>query len=318
MHQSSFSAFHFREKETRSWRFLQEMEKVLPWGRFVNHIKKWKKEEMKAGRKGFSPGTLLRMWLLQQWYGMSDEETEDRIYDQYSFQMFLAIDVGQPIPDATTLCRFREWLIHHEVQSKLLREVNKFLEEKGLLLKKGSIADATIIHASSSTKNEAKKRDPDASSTKKGNQYHFGYKLHAGVDAGSRIIRKARVTTAKTHDSEIFEELLSGDERFVSGDKGYFQRARKTELRRRGIFCGILDRAVRGKKLSLKQRKRNKKLSGIRAAVEHPFHVMKNIFGWAKTRYKGLSKNTAHFIGLCALQNLYVSRKKLLALASMA
>lgn len=317
MHQSSFSAFHFREKETRSWKFLQEMEKVLPWGRFVNHVKKWKREEVKAGRKGFSPETLLRMWLLQQWYGMSDEETEDRIYDQYSFQMFLGIDVGQAIPDSTTLCRFREWLMKNQVQSKLLKEVNGFLEEKGLLLKKGTIADATIIRASSSTKNAEKKRDPDASSTKKGNQYYFGYKLHTGVDAGTRIVRKAKVTGANTHDSAVFEDLLSGDERFAGGDKGYFQRARKVELRKRGIFCGILDRSVKGKKLSGKQQKRNKKLSGVRASVEHPFHVMKNIFGWAKTRYKGISKNTEHFIGLCALQNLYVSRKKLIALVSL-
>jgi len=312
MKQSTLSAFHFREKETRTWRFLQEMDTVIPWVRFLNIIKKWKKEETKVGRNGFDPETLLRMWLLQQWYAMSDEETEDRIYDQYSFQMFLGVDYGDPIPDATTLCRFRNWLTKNKIQSKLLKEVNLFLEEKGLLLKKGTIMDATTIKASSSTKNEKKERDPDASSTKKGNTWSFGYKVHTGVDAGgSKIIRQAKVTTAKVHDSSMFDELLSGDEKIVLGDKGYFNETRKTQLREEGIFCGILDRAVRGKKLSSHQQKRNKKLSSVRASVEHPFHVIKNIFGWTKTRYKGIVKNTEHFIGLCALQNIFISRKKL-------
>lgn len=312
MKQSSLSAFHFREKETRSQRFLTEMDKVLPWGRFLNHIKKWKKEEISAGRNGFLPETLLRMWLLQQFYALSDEQVEDEIYDKLSFQSFVGIDLGDAIPDATTLCRFRNWLTKNQVQSKLLKEVNLYLEEKGLILKKGTIMDATTIKASSSTKNEKKKRDPEAGSTKKGNTWSFGYKVHTGVDAGgSKIIRQAKVTTAKIHDSDMFDKLLSGDEQIVLGDKGYFKGERKTKMRAQGIFCGILDRAVRGHKLSSKQTKRNKKLSSVRASVEHPFHVIKNIFGWAKTRYKGILKNTEHFIGLCALQNLYISRKKL-------
>jgi len=312
MKQSSLSAFHLREKETRSHRFLAEMDKVLPWVRFLNHIKKWKKEEITAGRKGFEPERLLRMWLLQQFYALSDEQVEDGIYENLSFQSFVGIDLGDAIPDATTLCRFRDWLTRNEMQTKLLKEVNHFLGEKGLILKKGTIMDATTIKAPSSTKNEKKERDPDASSTKKGNTWSFGYKVHTGVDAGSRIIRTAKVTTAKIHDSAMFEELLSGDERMVGADKGYFNSERKRDLRAKGIFCGILDRAVRGHKLSSKQQKRNKKLSSVRAYVEHPFHVLKNIFHWPKTRYKGLVKNTQHFIGLCALQNIYISRKKLL------
>lgn len=307
--QQSFSAFHFRDKVTRTRKFLAEMEKVIPWNLVLALAQDWKTAEV--GRKGFSSEIMLRMWFLQNWYGLSDEEVEDRLYESMSFQQFLKIDLGSPIPDATTLCRFREWMNEHGVQKKLFENVNDFLDQKGLFVKKGTMEDATIISAPKNRKNEKKRfHDEDASNTRKNAQWYRGYKLHTGVDIGSKLIRKAKTTTAKVNDSTCFEDLLSGDERAVFADKGYYQEERKWRLRKQGIFCGILDRTHRGKKLSSHQLKRNRKLSKIRAFVEHPFNIIKHRFKYAKTRYVGLMKNSAHMFGICMLHNLYVVRKK--------
>jgi IS5 family transposase len=308
--QPSFNALMFRDKITRSQKFLSEMEKTLPWRKLLDLLKNWKTSEV--GRKGYQGETMLRMWLLQNWYGLSDELTEEKIYDSFSFQQFMKLDLGCPIPDATTLCLFRQWLTDQSIQEKMLEAVNDFLEEKGLLVKKGALLDATVVEAAKSKKNKAKKyHDTDASSTKKGNRWYRGYKLHCNVSSG-KIIAKAIITTASCHDSSQADDLLTGKEQAVFADKGYYSEERKSMLRKQKKFCGILDKAARGHPLKSSQKRRNRKLSSVRAFVEHPFNILKNRFNLKKTRYVGLKKNTAHLLGLCALHNLVVTRRLLL------
>lgn len=312
--QSSFSALFFREKITRTRAFLAEMEQVLPWKILTAQLKDWKTAEI--GRKGFSPETMLRMWLLQNWYGLSDECVEERVYESMSFQHFLGIDLGHPIPDATTLCLFRQWMTEHGVQGALFQKVNAFLEERGLLVKQGTIEDATIVPTPTSRKNAKQAfHDGEAGTTKKGNTWHRGYKLHTGTDTHSKIIHTLTVTPANIHDGTQFEKLLHGKEEAVFADKAYYSEERKSSLRKRGIFCGILDKQHgRGHPLSLRQQERNRRKSRVRSFVEHPYNVIKNRFHLFKTRYVGLAKNTAFLFGLCMLANLYTVRKRLLLL----
>lgn len=312
LQQSSLAAFHFRDKTTRTEKFLTAMDSVIPWRLFREILRNWKTAEV--GRKGFAPECMGRMWLLQNWYGLSDEETEEHCYDRLSFQRFLGIDVGQPIPDATTLCRFREWMVAHGIQEKLFSVVNEFLEEKGLLLRKGTIEDATIIQTPLSRKNEKRSyNDDEAGTTKKGNRWYRGYKLHTGTDTHSRIIHAVTVTSANRHDGSQFDLLLHGKEQAVFADKAYYSEERKCFLRRRGIFCGILDKAhSRGKPLTYRQEERNRRKSRVRSFVEHPYNIIKNRFHVLKTRYVGLTKNTAYLLGLCMLSNLYIVRRHLL------
>jgi len=309
--QSSFSALLFREKVTRTQKFLTEMEQILPWSILLAPLQEWKTSE--TGRKGFPPETMLRMWLLQNWYGLSDELTEERIYESMSFQQFLKLDLGHPIPDATTLCLFRQWMVAHGVQERLFQAVNALLEERGILVKKGTIEDATVIETAKSRKNEKKSyHDQEAGTTKKGNRWYRGYKLHTGVDHSSRIIHTAIITPANVADGTQFEQLLHGSEQAVFADKAYYGEERKWRLRQQGIFCGILDRRHRGKALTRRQQERNRRKSRVRSFVEHPYHIIKNRFHVLKTRYVGLTKNTAYFLGLCMLANLCVARRPLL------
>ncbi len=309
--QSSFSALFFREKVTRTQKFLADMEEILPWHLLLTPLRDWKTAD--TGRKGFSAETMLRMWLLQNWYGLSDELTEERVYEGMSFQRFMGIDLGQPIPDATTLCLFRQWMVDHGVQEQLFHAVNGFLEERGLLVKKGTLEDATVIETAKSRKNGKKSyNDEEAGMTKKGNRWFRGYKLHTGTDAHLPIIHTAKVTPANTHDGSQFDALLHGKEEAVFADKAYYSEERKSMLRKSGKFCGILDRAHRGKPLTNRQQQRNRQKSRVRSFVEHPYNIIKNRFHVSKTRYVGLTKNAAFFVGLCMLHNMYVARRHLL------
>lgn len=310
--QSSFSALFFREKITRTQKFLTEMEEILPWHLLLPPLQDWKTAE--TGRKGFLPVTMLRMWLLQNWYGLSDELMEERVYESMSFQRFLGLDLGQPIPDATTLCLFRQWMVEHGVQEQLFQSVNGFLEERCLLVKKGTLEDATVIETAKSRKNEKRSyHDAEAGTTKKGNRWYRGYKLHTGTDAHSRIIHTVTVTPAHRNDGSQFESLLHGREEAVFADKAYYSEERKSLLRKQGIFCGILDKCHgRGKPLTYRQEERNRRKSRVRSFVEHPYNIIKNRFHVLKTRYVGLTKNTAYFVGLCMLSNLYIVRRRLL------
>jgi IS5 family transposase len=298
------------EKPTKAAKFLQEIDQSVPWYRINKLLKSWK--EADTGRKGFSPETMFRMSLLKDFYGLSDAETEEQIHDRLSFRKFMKIGLDEPIPDETTLCKFRSWLTEHNKQEELFRIVNRYLDEKGHFIKKGVLVDATIIDAPMNKSNDKKEWiDKDATSTKKGSKWFRGYKAHIGTDQGSNLIVEVITTTAKVSDTVCFDALVPEYATAVLGDKGYFSKERKKALRERGVFCGILDKPGPGKKLSNKQIKRNKKLSAARAFVEHPFNIIKNRFKFKKTRYVGIIKNTAQIYILAALHNLYKVRKML-------
>lgn len=286
-------------------KFLNQMDQVVPWKKLCSIIKPYHPQP-KTGRKRIEIERKLRILCLQQWYNLSDPGVEDAIYDRNSFQKFLSIDIlTESVPDETTICNFRNLLQEHGLFKKILTLINKHLEQKGLLMKEGTVVDATLIAAPSSTKNQSGKRDPEMSSTQKNGKWHFGMKAHVGVDPKSGLVHSLTTTTAKVHDTHKFDDLLHGEEKAVLGDKGYFNSSRKQSLRQRGVFCGILDKASRNTQLSPSQKKRNRKLSRARAVVEHPFQVIKCQWNYRKTRYRGLEKNTGQLNFLFSLYNCF-------------
>lgn len=302
-----------KKKQTKREKFLSEMDQVVPWDKLVGMIEP---HYPKAGngRRPMGLEPMVRVYFVQQWYGLSDPGMEEALYDIESVRRFAGIELGeQEIPDESTILNFRHLLEKHGLTEKLFDQVNAYLSEKKLLFRAGTIVDATLIHAPSSTKNKDKKRDGEMSSTKKGNNYHFGMKVHTGTDSQSGLVHTVKVTTARVHDKQEIDELLHGDEKAVFGDKGYFSDQDKRSARKAGLFWGVLDKAKSKKRLSHKQKRRNKKLASIRAKVEHPFRVVKRQFGYLKTRYRGLKKNAAQIYTLFALANLYRVRKPLLA-----
>ena len=217
------------------------------------------------------------------------------------------------IPDETTILNFRHLLEKHQLTEKLFVEVNKHLADQGITLRSGTLVDATIIDAPSSTKNEAKARDPEMSSTKKGNDWYFGMKAHVGVDADSGIVHSLDTTTAKVHDSQVWDDLLHGKETSVWADKGYVSAAREAAFSGVGKFWGVMRKAAKGGKLHPIEEDINRIIAKVRARVEHPFRVIKRQFGYIKTRYRGLAKNRAQLFTLFALGNLFLVRRKLMA-----
>jgi IS5 family transposase len=257
---------------------------------------------------------MLKIYFLQHWYNLSDPEMEDAIYDRNSFQKFLDIDMmKETAPDETTILHFRHLLEKNNLQERMFKKMNRILEAKGLLLRRGTITDATIITAPSSTKNQSGKRDEEMSSTKKGNAWYFGMKAHTGTDKDSGLVHTLRTTTAKVHDSAVFDRLLHGQEKEVYGDKAYHNNKKAEEFKFKGIKWKVHQKATRGKKLTKKEEERNRCLSKIRGRVEKPFLVVKHLWGLRKTRYKGLFKNTLSLFTSFMLANLFHIRKKLLA-----
>lgn len=314
MFQNSFLALA-HNKKLRCERFLDEMNGVIPWGKLVGKILPYY-EKKETGRKKKEVTMMLKIYFLQQWYNLSDPSAEEAIYDRNSFQKFLGIDLlSESVPDETTILNFRHLLETHRLQEEFFKTVNRILEEKGLMMKEGTIVDATIIAAPSSTKNKTKKRDVEMSSTKKGNAWFFGMKAHVGVDDTSGLVHSLKTSTAKIHDNAMAEQLWHGKEKRKFGDKGYYDEEAKRKARADGIFWGVLDRGKRGQGLSGSQKKRNKKLSSIRSKVEHPFQILNCQWKYEKVRYRGLFKNTMQLFSLFALINLFRVRKKLLATA---
>jgi IS5 family transposase len=312
MFQNSFLSLA-QYKKLRCERFLDEMNEVIPWGKFVGKILPYY-ETKETGRKKKEVTMMLRVYFLQQWYNLSDPAAEEAIYDRNSFQKFLGLDLlSDSVPDETTILNFRHLLEEHELQKKFFETVNLILEEKGLMMREGTIVDATIITAPSSTKNKEKKRDPEMSSTKKGNDWFFGMKANIGVDDQSGLVHTLKTSTAKVHDNAVAEELWHGWEKRKFGDKGYYDQKAKRRARKEGIFWGILDRGKKGHPLSSSQKKRNKKLSSVRSKVEHPFQVLNCQWKYEKVRYRGLFKNTMQMFTLFALINLFKVRKKLIS-----
>jgi transposase, IS5 family len=300
-------------KQLRCEKFLDEMEQIMPWGQLITLIGKHSVEQTQ-GRKRKELILMIKIHCLQQWYDLSDPAMEEAIYDRNSFQKFLGLDLlSEAVPDETTILNFRHLLEEHKLQEEFFRIVNKLLVEKGLIMRKGTIVDATIIQAPASTKNQEKQRDEEMSSTYKHGQWYFGMKMHIGVDAQSGLIHHVTGTTAKVHDSVEEEHLYHGVEQAQYGDKGYAKDKRKREFRAKNIFYGFLDKGKRGHALSSSQKKRNRKLSSVRSKVEFPFNIVKNLWKHRKVRYRGLAKNTLQFTMLFALANLYRVRKKLIA-----
>jgi IS5 family transposase len=235
---------------------------------------------------------------------------EEAIYDRASFQRFLNIDLlSEIVPDETTILNFRHLLEKHNLQDKIFKKINRDLEEKGLLMSKGTIVDATLINSPRSTKNKDKARDPEMSSTKKNNQWYFGMKAHIGVDSKSGLVHSVEGTTAKVHDRTCLPALLHNKEDIVIGDKGYYSETDKSMAREAGINWAVLDRKKPGRDLSRKQKKKNAQISSVRSKVEHPFQVIKCIWGYVKTRYRGIKKNLSQLKMLFGLHNLYKVRK---------
>lgn len=299
-------------KKLRCERFLDEMERVMPWEEFARTVEPYYPTH-DTGRKRKELRMMLKILCLQQWYNLSDPAMEEAIYDRCSFQKFLEVDLlSDTVPDETTICKFRHLLEENGLQEAFFEMVSGMLMQKGIIVKEGTIVDATIIPAPSSTKNAEGKRDPEMSSTKKGQKWFFGMKAHIGADVRG-FVHTILGTTAKVHDSVVFSQLLHGEEHAVFGDKAYAKDERKKAARAAGVYWGVTDRARRGQALSSSQRKRNRQTSSVRSFVEHPFGILKCQWKYAKVRYRGLRKNIAHLHLLFALANLYRARKLLLA-----
>ena len=266
---------------------------------------------------------MLRMLLIQQWYHLSDEGVEDEVTESQSVREFVGIDLSrEAAPDATTLLQFRHLLEEKELTKPMFEAINARLAAEGLMMREGTIADATILAAPPSVKNEAKARDPEMHQTKKGNQWHFGMKAHIGVDAESGIVHTVVGTAANVADITQAAEVLHGEEKTVYLDKGYTGVEKREELKDRDIDWVVAKKPGKRKaipqdsKLGPLLRRLESVKASIRSKVEHPFHIVKNLFGHRKVRYKGLKKNTAQLHILFALANLVIAKRQLLALHS--
>jgi IS5 family transposase len=319
--QGSFSQVEYagKKKQTRRDKFLAEMDVVVPWARLVERLRPlYPKGE--RGRPPIGLERMLRIYFLQQWYGLADEALEDALYDSQALRGFASIDLNRnPVPDATTLLKFRHWLERHDLTRVLFDEVGTVLEERGLLMRQGTIVDATIIAAPPSTKNKSKARDPEMHQTKKGNQWHFGMKAHVGVDVASGVVHTLTGTAANEADVNQMAAVLHGREEAVFADAGYTGADKRPEHEDREVSWNIAIKRGIIKALPKALRELaepvERALSQVRAWVEHPFHIVKNLFRHKKLRYRGLAKNTAQLHTLFALANLVIVKKILLAQA---
>ena len=322
--QSSFSDLEYaaKKKQTRRDRFLAEIEAVTPWAALVAEIEPFYPKGAGRGRPPMGVARMLRMYVAQQCFGLSDEGIEDAIYDSQAIRGFVGIDLArEAAPDATTLLKFRRLLEAHGLTQKIFESIKTHLAEKGLMMREGTIVDATLIAAPPSTKNRAKARDPEMHQTKKGNQWHFGMKAHIGVDADSGLVHSVVGTAAHVSDVSQTHALLHGEETEVFGDAGYQGVEKREENRQTPVKWQVAMK--RGKRKALpatawgalvEQIERAK--ASIRAKVEHPFHVVKNLFKHKKARYRGLAKNEAQLFSLFGLANLVLARRALSALGA--
>ena len=321
MGQISFSDAEYagKRKKTRREVFLAEMEAVVPWKALLDLIEPHYPMAGR-GRRPYPLASMLRVHLMQNWFALSDPAMEEALYEIASLRAFAHLSLGEPIPDETTILNFRHLLEANDLAEDILKAVNRHLERKGLLLKKGSIVDATIIAAPSSTKNQDGERDPEMHQTKKGNQWHFGMKAHIAVDAHSGLVHTVTTTAANESDVEQIADLLHGKEKQVWADSGY--RGAPSRVQREELKWHIAARPSDVAKLPEGRRKaaahkRERRKASVRAKVEHPFRVIKRQFGLMKVRFRGLAKNTAHVVTLFALSNLWMARRQLMTMASV-
>ncbi len=304
-------AYDNKKKKTRREKFLGEMEQVIPWEELIQIIKQYY-PKAGNGRQPMPLKRMLRIYFMQQWYGLSDPAMEDALYDIESMRRFAGIDIEtDEVPDETTILHFRHLLEKHALTKKLFEITKRYLMQKGLLLREGTIVDATIINAPSSTKNLEKTRDKEMKQTKKGNQWYFGMKAHVGTDIGKGLVHSIVVTDAAIHDSQVMDDLLDGEEQAVYGDRAYTSEKRREEYEGRGIKWRVNRKACRHCQLTPEDVEYNHKQSQIRAKGEHAFLVVKHLWHYQKVRYKGLFKNAAQVFTLFALANLYLVRHDL-------
>lgn len=303
-------------KKTRKAKFLDEMERVVPWSALVAIVEPHC-PRAKTGRPPFAVETMLRIHYLQQWFSLSDPAMEEALHDTPLFREFAKIGQGVTrLPDETTILRFRHLLERHDLAPDMLRLVNDILGAKGLLLRTGTVVDATLIAAPSSTKNAEGQRDPEMKQTKKGNNWYFGMKAHIGVDAQSGLVHTVAGTAAHVNDLNMAGALLHGEEEVAFGDAGY-QGVHKRPEAQGPAWHVAMRRGLRRKlnpfiESDFVAERVEKMKASIRAKVEHPFRVVKQQFGFTKVRYRGLAKNTAQLVTLFALSNLWMARRGLM------
>lgn len=306
-------AFNSRKKRCRSDTLLERINDFVNWNKLVKFCQCIYKES-KRGRPTIPIEFSLKCLILQYLYGLSDPALEDALIDRLSFQRFLGISFDTEIPDFSTIWRFRERLVKANLLDKLFEMVLQELEDRDLILRRGTLIDATLIQAARKPKkkrednqgkdHQGSQQDNDASHTKKGKKSYYGYKGHIGMDQDSGIIRKKAFTTASVHDSQERDNLISGDERSVFGDKAYADDEQKRRMRKAGIYPGILDKGRRNRSLSKRQKKRNKQKSRVRNAVERPFAHFRNLYDYCRVRYVNLGRNDLHFTFLCIIYNI--------------
>jgi IS5 family transposase len=322
MQQTTFAHAEFaaKKKSTRRERFLARMEEVIPWTRLLAVVAPhYPKGE--RGRPPIGLERMLRVYFLQQWYALADEAVEDALYDSQALQRFARIELdAEGVPDATTLLKFRRLLETHDLCKALFTAINADLAARGLLLREGTLVDATLIAAPSSTKNQKRERDPAMHQTKKGNQWYFGLKAHIGADRDSKLVHTVVVTAANVADIAKTAELLHGEERQVHGDAGYTGVEKRPEIVtlsrpldwqiacKRGAIKALAEGAQKEAIKAVEHAK-----AAVRAFVEHPFHIVKNLFGHRKTRYRGLAKNAHQLHTLFGLANIMIAARRVAA-----
>jgi IS5 family transposase len=311
----SMTGYFDKGKKTRRERFLAEMERVVPWKRLYAVIEPhYPKGSSEGGRKPLPLERMFRIYCLQQWYNLSDPGAEEALYDSLTMRRFAGVvSDDDVIPDESSILGFRHLLEEHKLTERLLSEINAHLSERGLFVGKGTIVDATIINAPSSTKNEKKERDPEMHQTRKGKQWYFGMKVHTGTDAESGLVHTLCATSANVADVNMMGELLHGQEQRLHGDSAYHSKALKAQAEAAGIAFNVNRRGTKSRPLTQAQRARNRRFSTIRAIGEHPYLVVKRLWGHAKVRYRGIAKNLAQMNTLFGLANLYRVRYRLLS-----
>jgi IS5 family transposase len=328
MKQVSFASLEYagKRRRTRREKFLGEMDRVVPWDRLVALIEPHYPRAGRVGRQPVGVPRMLRMYFLQQWYSLSDEGLEDAVYDSQAMREFIGIDLSrEQVPDATTLLKFRRMLEEHQLTKAIFEQVNCDLQARGLLMREGTLVDATIIAAPPSTKNVDRARDPEMHQTKKGNQWHFGMKAHIGADADSGLVHSLDATAANEADVAHAHDMLHGQESRAHMDAGYTGVEKRQEIKaaqeqghiradiewhvatKRGVIKAMVEGPCKELAVLVERKK-----AQIRALVEHPFHVLKNLFGYKKVSYRGLAKNKARLYAQFALVNLVLAKRELL------
>ena len=299
------SGFEAYRKTTRREQFLAEMDRVVPWPELCALVEPVYPKSEGPGRPTVGLEGMLRTHFLQHWYDLSDPAVEEALYDSNAMRRFVGIDLGRErAPEETTVCKFRHLLEEHDLGKRIFEEVGRYLQQQGFKLSRGTIVDATIISAPSSTKNKHKARDPEMHQTKKGNQWYFGMKVHIGVDSVNGLVHSASVTAANVHDSQQLPNLLHGQETRLYGDSAYANQKDKLKQLAPNAKDSTNKRAYRNRPLTEADKQTNRRKSSVRSKVEHVFRPLKTLWGFAKARYRGLTKNANRAFAMLALINL--------------